>query len=206
MFALLLSMALLLAPQVSPANPQNPVPVRQKCAISGAVLSADTGQPLRDAAVSLRLAGASSTPLAAMTGADGRFEIRNVGPGRYYLFASKAGYVSMEYGQKSPDDPLGLLTLAAGQTVRNISFQLVRGAVITGYIYSEDGEPIENVQVRAERYRYYHEKRRLMPVGYAQTDDRGKYRIFDLAPGEYYISASSEPMNEGESSSYEPTY
>ncbi|HEV2245689.1 MAG TPA: carboxypeptidase regulatory-like domain-containing protein, partial [Terriglobia bacterium] len=49
-------------------------------------------------------------------------------------------------------------------------------------------------------------KRRFMPVGFGWTDDRGKYRIYELPPGEYYISASAEPVNEGESSSYEPTY
>lgn len=206
MFALLLSMALLLAPQVNPANPQNPVPPQQKCTVSGIVLSAATGQPLRDAGVTLREAGVRRTPLSAMTGADGRFEIKNVDSARYYLVVSKAGYVTMQYGQKSPDDPGRVLALAAGQTVRDISFQLIRGAVITGYVYNEDGEPIEYVQVRAEHYRYYQGKRRLMPMGFAQTDDRGKYRIFDLAPGEYYISASAEPVNEGESSSYEPTY
>ncbi|HEV2245633.1 MAG TPA: carboxypeptidase-like regulatory domain-containing protein, partial [Terriglobia bacterium] len=202
MFPLVVSMALLLAPQVSLANPQNPVPAHEKCTVSGTVLSAATGQPLRDASISLRKAGVSSTPLAAMTGADGRFEIKNVDPARYYLIVSKAGYVSMEYGQKGPDDPLGLLALAAGQTVRDISFQLIRGAVITGYVYGEDGEPIEHVQVRAERYRYYKGKRRFMPVGFGWTDDRGKYRIYELPPGEYYISASAEPVNEGESSSY----
>ena len=78
MFALLLSMALLLALQVNPANLQTPVPAQEKCTVSGIVLSAATGQPLRDASVSLRQAGGRSTPLAAMTGADGRFEIKNV--------------------------------------------------------------------------------------------------------------------------------
>lgn len=206
MFSLLLSMALLFAPQVNPANPQNPVPAREKCTVSGTVLAADTGQPLRDASISLRQAGVRSAPLAAMTGADGRFEIKNVDPARYYLFVSKAGYVSMEYGQKGPDDPLGLLALAPGQVARDVSIQLLRGAVITGFVYNEDGEPIENMQVRAERYRYFQGKRRLMPTGYAETDDRGKYRIYDLPPGKYYISASAEPMTYGESSSYEPTY
>lgn len=206
MFPLLLSMALLLAPQVNSANPQSPVPPQEKCIVSGIVLSAATGQPLRDASIRLRKAGVSSTPLSAMTGPDGRFEIKNVEAARYYLFASKAGYVSMEYGQKGPDDPLRLLALAPGQTVRDISFQLIRGAVITGYVYNEDGEPIENMQIHAERYQYYKGKRRLMPLGYAQTDDRGKYRIYDLPPGKYYISASAEPMSYGESASYEPTY
>lgn len=202
----LLSMALLLAPQVNPAKPQSPVPAQEKCTVSGSVLSAATGQPLRDASLSLRKAGVSSTPIAAMTGPDGRFEIKNVAPARYYLIASKAGYVSMEYGQKGPDDPLRLLALAPGQTVRDVSFQLIRGAVITGYVYSKDGEPVEHVQVRAEHFRYSKGKRRLMPAGFGWTDDRGKYRIYELPPGEYYIGASAEPMNEGESSSYELTY
>ena len=207
MFPLLLSMALLLAPQINPANPQSPVPPQEKCTVSGIVLSAATGQPLRDAAVTLRQTdqrGNSSQTVAS--DAAGRFEVKDVNPGGYYLHASHAGYVAMEYGQNTPDELGRMLTLRPGQTIRNISFRLLRGAVITGYIYSEDGEPIENIQVRAERYRYFKGKRRLLPVGFAETDDRGKFRLFDLAPGEYYISASKEPMGYEQSSSYEPTY
>jgi len=206
MFALLLSMALLLAPQVNPANPQSPAPAEQKCTVSGIVLSAATGQPLRDASISLYRAGGRGAPISTVTGADGRFDIKNVDPARYQLNASKAGYVSMQYGQKAPDEPGRMLALAPGQTVRDISFQLPRGAVITGFVYDEDGEPIERAEIRAERYRYTEGKRRLGTVGFGQTDDRGKYRIYDLAPGEYYISASGGTVSYGDSSSYEPTY
>src|SRR5690348_1773855 len=206
MFALLLSMALLLAPQVNPANPQSPAPAEQKCTVSGIVLSAATGQPLRDASISLYRAGGRGAPISTVTGADGRFDIKNVDPARYQLNASKAGYVSMQYGQMAPDEPGRMLALAPGQTVRDISFQLPRGAVITGFVYDEDGEPIERAEIRAERYRYTEGKRRLGTVGFGQTDDRGKYRIYDLAPGEYYISASGGTVSYGDSSSYEPTY
>jgi protocatechuate 3,4-dioxygenase beta subunit len=206
MYVLLLGMAFLLASQINPANPQTSVSPQEKCTISGTVFSAADGQPLRDAVISLREAGSVGSSTSVVTDAGGHFEAKEVTPGRYFLTASHAGYVSMQYGQKTPDEPGRMLELRPGQAVRDISFKLIRGAVISGHVYSEDGEPVERVQVRAERYGFFQGKRRLMPTGFAQTDDRGKYRIFDLPPGKYYISATGSPIQYSGSLSYEPTF
>jgi Carboxypeptidase regulatory-like domain len=207
MYSLLFSMALLLAPQINPRQPPAAVGPEQKCAISGTVLSASTGQPLRDAAVTLRQVGVQgSGPVSVVSDAGGRFEIKNLDPGRYFVNASHAGYVSMQYGQKGPNGLGRTLTLRPGQSAHNISFELLSEAVITGHVYDEAGEPVEHVQVRAERFRYMQGKRRLLPADMAMTDDRGKYRLFDLPPGKYYISASGGPGRYGSSFSYQPTY
>ncbi|MEJ2008830.1 MAG: carboxypeptidase-like regulatory domain-containing protein [Acidobacteriota bacterium] len=206
MAAFLLSMALLLAGQINPAKPPNPATPKEKCTISGTVLSAATGQPLRDAAVMLYKVGASGTPLAVATDAGGHFEIKNVDPGRYSLAASHPGYVRTEYGQQGGNGPGRHLTLLPGQAAKGISFQLLREAVITGHVYNEDGEPIEGAQVRALQERYFQGKRRLMPSRFASTDDRGKYRLYGLAPGTYYVTASTSLMHYGNPFNYAPSY
>jgi hypothetical protein len=44
------------------------------------------------------------------------------------------------------------------------------------------------------RYQYAQGTRQLVPVGNAQTDDRGSYRVWGLNPGEYYVNAVLPPV------------
>jgi Polysaccharide lyase family 4, domain II len=47
-----------------------------------------------------------------------------------------------------------------------------------------------NVQVQAMRHRYIQGRKQLMPFGGGSTNDLGEYRIFGLASGRYYLSAT----------------
>ena len=173
--------------QTQPATPGKPP---EKCELEGTVIAADSGQPLRKAVLSLRKTGNRARPQYALTDSNGYFEMNGVVPGRYYFSAAHAGYVRMGYDQRSADAPSPELTLSPGQDLKEISFHLPRAAAISGHIYDENGDPIEDAEVRAQRYRYFQGKRQLLPAGFASTDDRGEYRIFDLAPGSYYVSAA----------------
>jgi hypothetical protein len=65
-------------------------------------------------------------------------------------------------------------------------------SAIVGRIVDENGEPVENANVRVEQVRWSAGRRRLENVaGIAarQTDDFGRYRIFGLLPGAYVVSA-----------------
>jgi len=163
---------------------------REKCKLEGTVIAADSGQPLRKTVLSLSKTGNRAKPQYALTDSNGYFEMKDIDPGRYYFSASHAGYVRMGYDQRSADAPSSELTLSPGQVLKEISFHLPRAAAISGHVYDENGDPIERAQVRAQRYRYFQGKRQLLPAGFASTDDRGEYRIFDLAPGSYYVSAT----------------
>ena len=58
--------------------------------------------------------------------------------------------------------------------------------------------------------RFAQGRRRLMPIGRSsQTNDIGEYRIFGLAPGDYFVSATLRNFNGGDSddhTGYAPTY
>src|SRR6185436_3255897 len=70
-------------------------------------------------------------------------------------------------------------------------FRLPRGAIITGRIVDEFGEPVADAQVAPMRYVNQGGRRRLTPSGrMSMTNDIGEYRIFGLAPGQYYVSAT----------------
>jgi protocatechuate 3,4-dioxygenase beta subunit len=74
---------------------------------------------------------------------------------------------------------------------------MMRGAVITGRVLDEDGEPLVRATVAVERYQYVRGERQLVAAGGAATDDRGVYRVFGLSPGEYYVSASVASLAQG---------
>jgi protocatechuate 3,4-dioxygenase beta subunit len=170
------------------------------CTVSGQVLAAAEGSPLKSARVTLILENAGSHPqgFAANTDSDGRFEIKKVTPGHYTFIASHSGYLTQEYQAKGMGSG-AVLTLAPGQEVNDALFRLVRAAVITGRVVDESGEPMAKLLVTALRKLSAEEKEDWSPRAQkeevtassaAMTDDRGEYRIFGLKPGEYYVKAS----------------
>ncbi len=192
-------------------------PTTGRSIIRGRVLASDGGQPMRRANIRITAAevrGARTT----LTDADGRYEFRDLPAGRYTINASKAAFVSWTYGQTRPNAPGKPLALLDGQTADNIDIHLPRGAVITGRIIDEFGEPAPNASVTPMRQQYFQGQRRLMAVGNrAQANDIGEYRIFGLAPGQYYVSAAVQAMTfaipngnvpelSGQSSGYAPTF
>lgn len=166
--------------------------------ISGRVLTADTGRPVKRARVSVAAGGPGGGRGSGMASTDdqGRYSIGGLAPGNYNISASKAGFVDALYGQRRPMQPGTPLTLADGQAATNVDMRLIRGGVITGHVGDEDGEPLARALVTVQRYQYVRGERQLTPAGADQTDDRGQYRVFGLPPGEYYVSASTAGLGE----------
>jgi protocatechuate 3,4-dioxygenase beta subunit len=174
------------------------------CTVSGQVLTAAEGAPLKSSRVVLLQEGAGSHPqaFAANTDGDGRFEIKKITPGQYRFIASHTGYVAQQYKAKAVGRG-ALLTLTPGQEVNDGLFRLVRAAVVTGRVVDESGEPMARVGVTALRKLTAEEKedwgpqagkQEFMASNAALTDDRGEYRIFGLKPGEYYVKAAESDM------------
>ncbi|HEX5000609.1 MAG TPA: hypothetical protein VFY29_20465, partial [Terriglobia bacterium] len=62
--------------------------------------------------------------------------------------------------------------------------------VISGTLRDEDGYPITGIQVQALTYDYRNGQRVFKTVGSARTtDDSGGFRLYYLAPGDYYVTA-----------------
>ncbi len=183
--------------------------------LRGQVVAADTGSPIRRAQVRISSLDARESRVIA-TDAQGRFEIKELPAGRYTMTASKAGFVSLQYGQRRPSESGTPIELGDNQTLDKLRVALPRGGVIGGRIVDEFGEPVANASVMAMRYGYSGGTRRLMPAAGAnandQTDDQGRYRLFGLPPGEYYVSAMLRAGGReitdstGERSGYAPTY
>ncbi len=87
-------------PPTKPAEPE--VRPQDKCTVEGRVVNANTGEPLRKAAISMhridpaaQMQGAGTT-----TDASGNFAMKDIDPGRYSLMASRNGFVVQQYGAK----------------------------------------------------------------------------------------------------------
>ena len=105
MSTFLLSLFFLLAAPAQQTTTPNPADL---CTIQGVVIKAGTGEPLHKATVDAWPAGnrtGKDEPQggSAETDAMGRFEIKGLAPGRYYLSAQHNGFVSQPYGQRTPE-------------------------------------------------------------------------------------------------------
>jgi hypothetical protein len=122
---------------------------------------------------------------------DGRFVFLDLEPGAYLLRGSKTGYVDVTYGQSSPGPGRAgtPIQVAAGQQIKDLSFVLPPGGVITGRVLDEKSRPSVGTDVRVLRWEYDEGHRELSSEASAQTDDRGIYRIYGLPPGQYIVSA-----------------
>jgi hypothetical protein len=128
------------------------------------------------------------------TDAAGRFAMKDIDPGKYRLMVDKTGFVSTQYGARGSLRPGTILTLDRGKKVAEIVFRLAPHAVVTGRVVDEDGDPVANSQVLLARTSYAQGKKQLSYASGAQTNDLGEYRIFGVAPGKYYLSASYRSM------------
>ena len=188
-----------------PPSPQTPARDRRAddvkpgtATIRGQVVAADTGAPLRRAQIRVFNTSGPGGGGMAQTDAQGRFELSQLQAGRYSISASRAGYVTMQFGQRAPNQPGTPIELADGQVADKVGFALVRGGAISGRIADEYGEPISGAQVNVQRYAYVGGARRLTggggEGGFDRTDDLGQFRLYGLTPGEYYVTATLRNM------------
>lgn len=192
-------------------------------AIQGTVTSASTGLPLRGAALILRgttqvvsssaasgltgfpaaTSGAPGAPTVApgqiltrttLSDAQGRFAFTGLPAGRYVVDVTREYFLPASHGQTRPGRAGARIDLADGAQ-RDLVIPMTRGSAISGLVTDEHGEPMVRARVRALRYIVNQNGiKRLRVVNQELTDDRGRYRFYQLAPGDYIVSASPLPM------------
>ena len=168
-------------------------------AIFGTVVSAASGQPVDGVRLMLSGGGLQS-PRQVVTDDSGGFGFAKLPAGEFTLRASKTGYVSVTFGQKEPRPgwPGTPITLADAQQIKDLSFPVPPGGVITGVIFDEKNRPSVATPVRVMRWTMQSGERTLTSAGSATTDDRGIYRVYGLPPGDYLVAAVPRNASTGE--------
>lgn len=192
-------------PQQAPAPPQTTI-------LLGQIVDADSDEPVPEVTVTVamrmppaaRAGGAGAVPgmapganqMRLLTGADGKFVVRDLPVGNVQLSTTAAGYVNGGFGQTRPGGPVGPFIVTADQAgrVATVKIRMWRTATITGVVTDERGEPRPGIEVRAMRRTFVRGQPRLTMEGpqmmgplSTQSDDRGVYRISGLAPGDYVV-------------------
>ncbi|MBV9225482.1 MAG: carboxypeptidase regulatory-like domain-containing protein, partial [Acidobacteriaceae bacterium] len=191
------------------APPVSNTPPEKRCVLAGHVTNALTGEPVKKANLSLTVSrpGESGTAMMWVNGApnqqgysassenDGTFRIEGIEPGQYKLSGNKSGFIHSSYGAKRPNQPGTTLTLNPGQQLTDVTLSLTPQAVVTGKVTDEDGDPITGGMIQVIKQTWMRGKLRYMPANGGQINDLGEYRIANLSPGKYYLSAQQFPKS-----------
>ena len=181
------------------APPRDPAPraaateVESNGVIRGRVIDRETGRPIARATAQLTPAAGPGEARSAATDSEGRYQFTGLPAGRYTLTAAPpegvATHLAHRFGQERPLDfrrsGIGTpIRLERGATF-TADVALWRALAIEGRVVDDQGQPVANVPVTATLAG--------APDGATgpprTTDDRGMFRLFGLAPGEYRVCA-----------------
>ena len=164
-----------LAIQATPSDPT--------ATIRGRVTDAPTGAPIAKAIVVLN--ADTTKPAATRTDDDGRYEFAGLAPGTYRVSAEPPEYrvthVRGDFADPAQPSQRNAIALKAGEIRTRVDIPLRRSVAISGRVVDEWGMPIAGMTVAANT--------RFAPHGIftGETDDRGLFRVFGLAPGRYFV-------------------
>jgi Carboxypeptidase regulatory-like domain len=170
--------------------PQGPQSPSAPGSVEGVVRNAETREPIADVEVSLAENFDARGP-TVRTDLNGRFVLNNVAPNKYTVIRQRFGYFTpkeVEWWQEHPRVEVG-----PSQRVTGVVLELIPGGTISGRVLDAKGEPVAGIAVVAAEPKYVDGIRRLDGES-ARTDEQGRYRIFGLFPGSYYLQAEYIPV------------
>ena len=169
-------------------------------AIAGVIVSDDAkAGPVRRVMVTLS-SGDLRTPRMTVSDDEGRFAFANLPAGNFTLSARRTAYVPAFYGAttqgRGPGVPIALLS---DQKITDIRLKLLHGSVISGTVRQESGRPATGLRITVQPVRMVNGRRTgeltvQLLTATTTTDDRGEYRAFGLAPGDYVVRAMPSPV------------
>jgi carboxypeptidase family protein len=146
--------------------------------LRGKVINAISGEPVGKALVEI------PGQRAHFSDSDGTFVFADLPRGRLDLSAKKPGF----FGEREPGSWIVPDTSVEVPADRPILVKLTPEAIIYGEVKNSDGEPLDGITVRAERWQMADGRRQLQPAKQATTDDEGNFRLAELVPGKYYLA------------------
>ncbi|MEO8373062.1 MAG: carboxypeptidase-like regulatory domain-containing protein [Candidatus Solibacter sp.] len=156
--------------------------------IAGSVVNSQTGLAVRGALVQVQgtedvRLDAPNTFLAPahreiLTDQTGRFSAEGLRAGTYRVTSQKNGFTS----DRGTD-----ASISIGPAKDGVVVSLTPLGVISGRVVDGDGEAVSYASIRALISEIVDGTRRSRQVRTVSTDDQGRYRLWNLPAGEYYI-------------------
>jgi hypothetical protein len=192
----LLVVFILLLAQASQQPPRDTKAVVAGSAVlAGRVVDAETGDPIPRAMV--QIVGKVDVRSTDVEANDrGEFRLEGLGAGDYTVVASppelRASHLSQVFGGEMSSLMMRatrpVVTLQPGEKRADLVIRLPRALALDGIVLDDSGQTMAGVRVSAEFVQG-------LPYGDSReqtSDDRGKFRLFGLSPGEYRICATPE--------------
>jgi uncharacterized protein (DUF2141 family) len=144
--------------------------------ITGIVVDSVSHQPLRKVMVSLAL-GRQSLETRASTDSAGAFAFHDLKPGQYRLAVERRDYTAPAWKT---------ITVSPSEDPEPVRVELIPGAVVSGRILDEDGDPLNGCWVQARRAE--HPEQIVSPQIARTAAEPSAYRLFGLRPGKYILA------------------
>jgi Carboxypeptidase regulatory-like domain len=146
--------------------------------ISGRVVDAQGGTPLARCVVEIVDVKHGFGARTVLTGEDGRFLFEGVSPSKYRLSASKHGFVTQSYEQH--DNFSTAIAVGPELVSEDLLFKLTPGAILSGTVTDESGEPVRQAQMKLFRDQDADGIRSTQQQAITNTDDRGAFEIANM--------------------------
>ena len=190
----LLAIVTTLQAQQSPPRDARTSPNTGTAVIAGRVVDAETGAPIPRATLHIGLRTMGERPIEIEADGRGEFRVTGLPAGDYLVVVSPPELRGTHLPQMLNGDVAALMTgllkpslhLNDGEAREDVVIRLPQAFAIDGVVLDEFGDPMADVTVTAES---------AQPSVFGssrpqQTDDRGMFRLFALAPGAYRVCAS----------------
>lgn len=160
--------------------------------LSGTILDGVSNRPIAGVEVTLQTEKWEAVGDPITADAEGRFAFNGLAAGEYILSTAGSGFGTVTYGITADPGWVSTVRVGANGKDKSIVFPIFPRGSLEGVIRDEFGDPIMRANVSILRPVWNGGKSTVTTVAQKTTDDRGRYRFGNLAPGSYIVCAGQD--------------